>query len=243
MERWFEIIEAEHQLQNPTSADKIRLLGETLRLDSTCHVLDMGAGQAGPAILLAHEFGCRVTAVERSESFVTVARRRVQRAGVDGLVTLVQADGSRFSIDDDQYDSALCLGASFIWGGLEPTVGVLSRGVRSGGFVVVGEPYWRRWPLPTGYEPEEGYEFASLSETATRFESAGIELITLIASSEDDWDRYVSKQWSSLERWLREDPDAPEAEGFRTMGRDERDLYLRWHRDLLGWAIFVGRKS
>jgi hypothetical protein len=106
----------------------------------------------------------------------------------------------------------------------------------------VGEPYWRRWPLPGEFEPDEGYDFVTLAETVARFESAGVELVTLIASSQDDWDRYESLHWFALEEWLNANGDDADAERFREMGRGYRDAYLRWLRDLLGWAIFVGRK-
>lgn len=239
---WFDVVESKHELQNPTSADKILLLGERLGLEPTSHVLDMGSGRGGPAVLLARSFGCRVTCVEQSEEFLRAAKVRVKEAGVETLVESVQSDGREFTIEADRYDSALCLGASFIWGSLGETVAALTPGVRAGGFVAVGEPYWRRWPLPDEFEPDDDYDFVTLDETAARFESGGIELVSLIASSQDDWDGYESLHWLALEEWLQANPRDPQAERFREMGRGYRETYLRWHRDLLRWAIFVGRK-
>jgi hypothetical protein len=34
-----------------------------------------------------------------------------------------------------------------------------------------------------------------LADTVARFETAGIDLVTLIASSRDDWDRFESLHW------------------------------------------------
>ena len=239
---WFEVVESKHELQNPTSAEKIHLLGESLGLGATTEVLDMASGRGGPAIMLARSFGCHVTCIEKSEGFLTAATTRAKEAGVEQLVDFIHSDAKEFPIGIDSYDSALCLGASFIWGGLEETVAALARGIRTGGSVAVGEPYWRRWPLPDGFEPDEGYDFVTLPETVARFESAGVELVSIVASSEDDWDRYESLHWLALEDWLRENPHDPDAERFREMGRNYRDAYLQWQRSLLGWAIFVGRK-
>jgi hypothetical protein len=155
---------------------------------------------------------------------------------------VVHSDALAFSFEAGHYDCALCLGGSFIWEGLRPTVEALSAGVEPGGFVVVGEPYWRTWPLPPGFQPEEDLDFLTLPETVERFESAGVELVSLITSSEEDWDRYESLHWLTLEQWLHENSTDSDAERFRALGRAERDIYLRWHRDLLGWAIFIGRK-
>jgi hypothetical protein len=38
-------------------------------------------------------------------------------------------------------------------------------------------------------------------------------------------------------------PDDPDVEEIRTSVERDRDRYLRWQRDLLGWAIVVGRKG
>lgn len=240
--RWFEVIESRHELQNPTSADKIRLLGEGLGLHPGSRVLDIGAGRGGPALLLATSFGCRVTCVERSEAFVSAAKDGVRSAELEQTVEVIHSDGRAFPIEPVGYDVALCLGATFIWEGLRETVAALEAGVRPDGFVVVGEPYWRRWPLPSGFQPEEGLDLLTLADTASVFETVGVELVSVIASSHEDWDRYESLHWHTLEQWLHDHPNDPDAERFREMGRAERDLYLRWHRDLLGWAILIGRK-
>ena len=133
----------------------------------------------------------------------------------------------------------MCLGASFIWYGLDRTLGALSPATRQGGRVVVGEPYWRRWPLPAGID-DEG--FVSLAETAERFERAGLSVIGLIVSNEDDWDRYRSLHWRAVDEWLAEHPDDPDAPDFRARGERYREQYFQHERELLGWAIFVARK-
>lgn len=239
---WFAVIESRHELQNPTSAEKIRLLGEYLGLGPGSHVLDLASGRGGPAVLLAQTFGCRITCVEQAGEFVEVARGRVEEAGLGQLIEIVQADAREFRPDPSSYDAVLCLGASFVWDGLPGTLSALTPAARSGGFVVVGEPYWRRWPLPAGVELEPGEDFVTLAETVDRVEAAGLAFVGVIDSSHDDWDRYESLHWLALEEWLHEHPDDPDAAEFRELGRQTCERYLGWQRELLGWAIFVGRK-
>jgi precorrin-6B methylase 2 len=236
---YFGVAEREHELQNPTSAEKIRLMGERMRLDAGSRVLDMAAGRGGPALVLAQAFGCQVTCVERAREFADVARRRIADAGVHHLVEIVEADARDFPIAAGAYDAALCLGASFVWDGLDGTLAALEPAVAPGGHVAVGEPYWRRWPLPAGVD-SEGY--VSLPETVDRFERSGLRVVSLIAASEDDWDRYETLHWRSLEEWLAEHPDDPDAGHIRRRYAADRDRYLRFQRSLLGWAIFVGWK-
>jgi SAM-dependent methyltransferase len=236
---WYAVVEARHELQNPTSADKIRLLGERLGLGSGSSVLDVGAGRGGPAVLLARELGCRVRCVERAPEFAAAARGRIEAARLGALVEVVEGDAAETDLGDG-YDAALCLGASFVWGGLGGTLRALVPVVRPRGFVAVGEPYWRR-PLLADFEPEDDEHFETLPETVERAHACGVEVVSLIDSSLDDWDRYETLHWLALDEWLAANPDDPQAAEFRERGRRDRERYLEWQRELLGWAILVCR--
>jgi SAM-dependent methyltransferase len=236
---WHAVVEADHEIQNPTSADKIRLLGEVLGLGPGSHVLDLAAGTGGPAVLLAGTFGCRLTCVERAPEFVAAARERVAAAGLDDRIEIVEADASTYELG--RYDAALCLGATFVFGGLVPT---LERLRPAAPILAVGEPYWRVWPLPPaadGPRRTDEEEWLPLAQTVERVESTGVRVVSLISSSEDDWDRYESLHWQTLDTWLAANPGHPQAEEFRQRGADHRARYLAWERTAMGWAIFVCR--
>lgn len=237
---WYHAVaERDHLLQNPTSPEKIRLLGERLRLGARSRVLDMACGKGGPALLLAERFGCRVVGVERAPEFASEARARAAESGLAGLVEIVEGDAAAYPLEPEAFDAALCLGASFVWDDLDGTLAALTPAVRPGGHVVVGEPYWRSWPLPEGVD-DLGY--VPLRETVARIEAAGLELVTLVASSEDDWDTYESLHWRALDEWLGVNADDPDAAVIREQYERDRDAYLRYQRALLGWAIFAGRR-
>jgi SAM-dependent methyltransferase len=235
---WYAVVESAHELQNPTSPEKVRLLGERLRLGPDSHVLDVASGRGGPALLLAEAFGCRLTCVERSPEFAAAARERIAAAGLESRIEVVEADASGFELG--RYDAALCLGASFVYGGLVPTLERLRVAAPK---VAVGEPYWRAWPQPVTADPKRvgEEEWLPLVETVDLAESTGVRVVSLIASSEDDWDRYESLHWQALDEWLAANPRHPQAEEFRARGAALRDRYLRWQRAALGWAIFVCR--
>jgi cyclopropane fatty-acyl-phospholipid synthase-like methyltransferase len=79
----YEIAERDHELQNPTSREKILLLGDHLRLTPESRVLDVACGKGGPATILAGAFGCRITGVEIRPVFADAARERVAAAGLE----------------------------------------------------------------------------------------------------------------------------------------------------------------
>jgi SAM-dependent methyltransferase len=236
---YYAVAERDHEIQDPTSPAKIRQLGSLLRLGPESRVLDVACGKAGPALVLAAEFGCSILGVERSEDFVAAGRARIAKAGLGDRIEIVEGDASAYPLEGEAWDAALCLGASFVYHDLDGTLAALAPAVRSGGFVAVGEPYWREWPLPPGLD-DEGW--VTLPETMAKFEAAGLAPIGLIAASDDDWDRYETLHWRALEEWLAENPDDPEAPGIRERHEKNRDSYLRVERRLLGWAIFAALK-
>ena len=240
--RYFVVAEATHEIQNPTSAEKLLLLGKRLGLGPESRVLDIASGRGGPALLLAREFGCTWHGIEISTDFHAVAVERIADAGLDAKVTFELGDAAAVTFDDEAFDVALCLGASFVFGSLADTVEALVPAVRPGGHVVVGEPYWRRLPLPDDYE-DRADPWTTLDGTVAVFETSGLPVVSVIAASEDDWDRYETLHWQAVERWLAANPHDPDAPEIRRRHESHKSTYLRHGRDLLGWAIFVGWKA
>jgi cyclopropane-fatty-acyl-phospholipid synthase len=66
----------------PAQKRKLRTIAEKALLQPGDQVLEIGCGWGGFAILAAHEYGCRVTAVTISEEQHRLARERVAAAGL-----------------------------------------------------------------------------------------------------------------------------------------------------------------
>jgi precorrin-6B methylase 2 len=228
------LLERNHDLQNPASRAKLRTLATRLRLGPGDHVLDVGAGSGGPAVLFASETGCRVSGVEQWPAFVAAARVRAADAGVGHLVEIVEGDGAAYPRDGETYDAACCLGASFVYGGFGPTLDRLTKGVRSGGHVVVGEPYARVPGQPYGDGTLPGLD-GLLAEVTSR----GLRPVTVIVASDDDWDTYHSLHLLALEDWLDENPGHPDAAQVAAFRPENVAGYLAERP--LGWAIVAAR--
>jgi SAM-dependent methyltransferase len=238
--RYFIVAERDHELQNPLSHDSLRLLGERIRLGPETRVLDIASGRGGPAVLFAGEFGCSIDGIEIAPEFHAVAVERAEAAGLAERVTFRLGDAAQEELGEG-WDVALCLGASFVWGGLAATLEALEPVVRPGGHVVVGEPFWRRLPLPDDYT-ERNDPWTTLEGTVTVMETGSLRVVSVIASSQDDWDRYETLHWRAVEEWLAENGDDPDAADIRARHEHWKQTYLRHGREYLGWAIFVGWK-
>lgn len=240
--RYFLVAERDHDLQNPISREKLLELGARLELGPGSEVLDIASGRGGPAVLLAREFGCRIRGIELAPEFHDAAVARAAAAGVKDRVCFELGDAAEAELAPESCDVAMCLGASFVWGGLAGTLDALETTVRAGGHVVVGEPYWRRLPLPDDYGDRDE-PFTMLDGTVDVFESGGLRIVALLASSDDDWDRYETLHWRAVEQWLSEHADDLDAAEIGVRHERYKRTYLRYGRELLGWAIFAGRKS
>jgi hypothetical protein len=74
------------------------------------------------------------------------------------------------------------------------------------------------------------------------FETSDLPVVSVIASSEYDWDRYETLHWQAVEAWLARNVEDAEEPEIRALHERHKRTYLRYGRDLLGWAILVGWK-
>ena len=68
--------------------NKLRVLAEKAQLEPGDHVLEIGCGWGGFAMLAAREYGCRVTGITISRRQYEAARERVAAAGLEDRVEI-----------------------------------------------------------------------------------------------------------------------------------------------------------
>ena len=203
---------------------------------------EAACGKGELLVRLAERHGVRGTGVDISPYEIVVARERAAaRAPAAGLA-FIEGDAAAYPPAPASVDLAVCLGASWIWGGHRGTLQALRSFAKPGGLVLVGEPYWRR-------EPEPGYlaaaelaagDFSTLQgNVAIAAEESS--LLYALPSRDEDWDRYEFLQVRAAERYARAHPDDPDVGELLARTRRGADAYLRWGRDTLGWSIYLFR--
>jgi SAM-dependent methyltransferase len=243
--KYFAVGHERHVFCNPLSDAKVDELVALLALENEDRVLDIGCGKGEFLIRTVRRWNCRAVGVDLSPFFAEDARKNVKRADLEHAIRIVQADGSDYGGKPSSFEAAVCLGASWIWDGLEGTLRALTAWAKPGGMVVVGEPFWRSTPSP------DHLEAAGLTESSFGTHSAnahtglglGLGLLHTIVSGEDDWDRYEGYQWYAAETYSRHNPDDPDTPELIAKARKLRGDYLKWGRDEIGWAIYVFMKE
>lgn len=240
----YTIAERDIELVNPTSSEKITLVGKMLGLAPGMKVIDFGAGYAEPLILWAKEFGITGVGIEFREACCKRARKKISRQGLVDSLQMIHKDASKYRFRKGAYDVAICLGASFIWGGFGPTLENLKTAVRPGGKLAIGEPYWNKLPAPREYiKRMDDYKIFTEHELLELARSQGYDFEYVVRSSPDDWDRYETGNWYGLQKWLEENPRHADRRQVIDWLRKNQEEYLRWGREYLGWAIYLMRPT
>ena len=246
MDKWrfFDITHREHLLCNPMSAAKFEELLSLLCLEAGDRVLEIATGKGEFIIRLVERYRVSGIGVDRSPYCIADARKTLAQRLPDAPVRFLEMDGADYQPEKpESFHLAACIGASWIFGGHRETLASLKQMAVPGGWVVAGEPYWRREPARAYLEAigESAEAYATHYGNVQAGEELGLRLEYTLVSNEDDWDRYEGLQWYAAEEWARENAQDPDVGEVLERVRESKDTYLKWGRDTLGWAIYVFR--
>lgn len=246
MDTWkfYDITHREHVVCNPTNKEKLSLLVELLRLPPHAQVVDIACGKGEFLIRLAEAYKIRGMGIDISPFHIADAKDRFKARAAGAGIIFKEMNGSEFTPDEPHsLDLASCLGASWVFGGHANTLEALNSMVKPGGWVIVGEPFWRQEPTGDYLKALEctREDLGSHSSNAQAGEQRGLKLVHTIVSSKDDWDRYESLQWFATDEYARTHPDDPDLAEVVERVSKAKAVYLRWGRDTLGWAIYMFR--
>ena len=246
MWKFYDITHREHILCNPMSLVKFDQLIALLTLKPGARVLDIATGKGEFLIRLAERYRqITGTGIDFSPYCIADVSRKHQERVPDAQLHFLEMDGAKYVPETpESFDLAACIGASWIYGGHQGTLSALQKMAAPGGWIVVGEPYWR-------HEPEKEYLEATgmaRSDFGTHFQNVeagrelGLEIVYTLVSNQDDWDRYEGLQWYAAETWASEHQDDPDVETVLKRIRESKTAYLRWGRETLGWAVYAFKK-
>jgi hypothetical protein len=174
--------------------------------------------------------------LEVNPAFLNFAR---SKHPARGRLQFVEAPAEQFNAEPGSYDIVLCLGAAFALGGFVQAVEWMVAAARPGGAVVIGDLTLKHRPVVNTHQhlPLDPLDAAGVVQRH------GCEVSALISASDADFERYASHHRHATLRWAREHPAHPEHDEVLDKSRADWTYYLRTIRPMLGWTIFVGRKT
>lgn len=245
MWKYYDITHRRHKILNPTSGQKMDELIDVLDLKPGAKVIDIGCGKGEMLVRLAERYAISGVGVDMSPFFIVACEQKTKDQVPDSQLHFILGDGAEFQpAPGESADLAICMGASWVFGGHRGTLRALSDMTVPGGLVLVGEPYWREEPDP-GYLELAGLEkstFSSHHGNVVIAEEEGLSPLYTVVSNQDDFDRYDTLQWRAADEYAVAHPEDPDVNELMARVARDREAFLRWGRDCLGWALYLFRK-
>ena len=240
--RIFNVTESAHRIHNPITPDKLATLGAALRLEPGTRVLDLGSGSGEMLCTWARDHGIVGTGIDMSPLFTEQAQRRAEELGVAGQVKFIHGDAAGY-VSGERIDVAACVGATWIGGGVAGTIELLARSLRTGGIILIGEPFWRQLPptedVAKGCLAHSISDFLVLPDLIASFGRLGCDVVEMVLADQDGWDRYEAAKWLTMRRWLEANPQDEFAKQVRAELDSEPLRYATYTREYLGWGVFA----
>lgn len=240
--RIFTISESAHRIHNPITPDKLAALGAALRLEPEARVLDLGSGSGEMLCTWARDHGITGTGIDLSPLFTAQAQRRAEELGVAGRVKFLHGDAVGY-VAAEKVDVAACVGATWIGGGVAGTIALLTRSLRPGGILLIGEPFWRQLPpteaVAKGCLATAITDFLLLPELLASFGRLSCDVVEMVLADQDGWDRYEAAKWLTMRRWLDANSGDAFAQEVRAHLTAEPARYAAYTREYLGWGVFA----
>ena len=240
--RYHELLETDHDIQNPMSSAKLRRVIECLEIRDGERIVDVGCGKGWLTCELASTHAVHVIGLDFSKVFTDIARARLASAQLRGSAEIVLGPARDFPLPAQPFDVGLCIGATMALGDLAGTLEWMTKAVRPGGRIAIGEPFAAR-PMPADIAARWTEYNRTVADIGEMFRDRGFDLTCVVGSSTGDWDHYESQHWRAAANFVAAHPDDPDVEEVKTKSDADRARYLAIERDCFGWAIFVARKS
>lgn len=233
-----------HSFYNPINPTKIDKVIELLSLTENDKIIDIGAGKGEILLRIIEKHGTKCTAIEQYDGFTEQLKVNAKNRGVLNNIEIITQDAElAIKSLNEKFNVGICIGSSHALGGYFKTIKSLTNIVVKGGYIVLGELYWRKKPDEEYLEFFGGDEQDVLSHSENIFKAQEYGLIPLwaLVSSEDDWDSYEWLYSKSIEDYCYDNPEDPDCPEMLERIRGWRKMYLKYGRETLGFGIYLFR--
>jgi ubiquinone/menaquinone biosynthesis C-methylase UbiE len=233
-----------HAFYSPVNPTKIDNVIELLSLTSSDKVIDIGAGKGEILLRIIEKYSSNGFAIEQCSEFAEQLKVNAKNRGILNKIEVNKQDANlAIKTLKQEFNVGICIGSSHALGGYHKTIESITKIVVKGGYIVLGELYWKKKPHEEYLDFFGGEEKDILSHSENIFKAQEFGLIPLWSSvsNEDDWDSYEWLYSKSIEDFCYNNPEDPDCPQMLERIRSWREMYLKFGRETLGFGIYLFR--
>jgi SAM-dependent methyltransferase len=230
---------------NPIGSEKADRLVRMLPVRAGSSALDAGCGNGEFLLRVVAHHQIDGVGVDQSPRCIGTSRDNAAARGLASRCRFHAGDVKDFIVEPGAFDLGICVGSTHAFGEGEraypETIERLSEWVRPGGYVLIGEGYWKQPPAadylkligdPPGIYRDHAGNIAFA-------EDRGLIATYATVSSDDEWDDFEWSYYMQVRREAEANADAEDRAARLARARQWRDGYLRWGRATLGFGMYV----
>ena len=232
----------------PISSSKVDQLIDALDLSSSARAIDVGCGRGEFLLRTCTRTSCQGLGIDQDSEALSTASAAANERGLRENCVFQVADAQSASWEPNSFDAAVCLGSTHAFGmgdvAYPNALRKLTRIVKPGGLLLIGEGYWKQEPAPEYLnligEPVGIYH--DHMGNVSFAEKHGLVPLYALTSNDDEWDHFEWSHRRAIESKLAADPDNVELQQRVKNSRAWRDGYLKWGRTTMGFGFYLFQK-
>lgn len=225
----------------PLSAERADRLAADLAAGRPANVVDYGCGW-GELLLRVLEASPQANGVGIDLHGPDIARGRenARKRGLSGRVSFIEGPATDHA---SPADAVISCGAYQAFGTIPEALRALRALVKPAGLLLFGAEIWDRTPteeqLASMWPGTTVGDCLYLPDLVDAARAEGFRPLRVQTATRGEWEEFESGFAAGAEEWLLANEDHPEADQVRAKLDEHRSIWLRGHRDVLGYAYLT----
>jgi cyclopropane fatty-acyl-phospholipid synthase-like methyltransferase len=225
----------------PLSTERADRLAADLAASKPANVFDYGCGW-GELLLrvLENAPGATGVGIDIHGPDLARGRQNAGKRGLSGRVSFIEGTAADHA---SPADVVISCGAYQAFGTIPEALKALRAVVNPAGLLLFGAEIWDRTPTDEqlanmwpGMTAGDCLYLPDLVDAAT---AEGFRPLGIQTATRGEWEEFESGYAAGAEQWLLANGDHPEADQVRAKLDRHRSIWLRGHRDVLGYAYLT----